>query len=187
MECSAGAAIEQRGRELLDFWGGFGFRGQELSRTSGMTPVVIGLWRQGGAEAGMPVVEIWRRWASSCGRFDGRNQVNGARIEGAQVRRQAAAGARASAEQQIVGRLLTGRGKELSRPWSGLAKEESSGSEDQAARLCRSDRKDGRHRALRPGSGDVMMGAGGEVLKKGCRGASGAIGEGDTRIHSVAG
>ena len=43
MECSAGAAIERRGR-----W----------CRTSGMTPAVIGLWRQGGAGAGMPVVEI---------------------------------------------------------------------------------------------------------------------------------
>src|SRR5688572_32189041 len=101
-----------------------------------MTPAVIGLWRQGGAGVGMPVVEIWRRRASSCGRFDGSDRVNGARIEGAQVKRQAAAGARASAEQQIVGRLLTGRGKKLSLPWSGLAKEESSGSKDQAARLC---------------------------------------------------
>ena len=103
------------------------------------------------------------------------------------MRRQAAAGARASAEQQIVGRLLTGRGKELPLPWSGLAEEESSGSEDQAARLYRSDGKDGRHRALRPGSGDVMMGAGGEVLQKGCRGASAAIGEEGARIHLVAG
>ena len=25
-----GLAFEQRGRELLDFWGGFGFGGQEL-------------------------------------------------------------------------------------------------------------------------------------------------------------
>ena len=135
----------------------------------------------------MPVVEIWRRRASSCGRFDGSNRVNGARIEGAQVRRQATAGAQASAEQQIVGRLLTGWGTELSLPWSGLEKEESSGSEDQAARLCRSDGKDGQHRALGPGSGDVMMGAGGEALQKGCRGASAAIGEGGARIHSVAG
>lgn len=101
-----------------------------------MTPAVIGLWRQGGAGAGMPVVEIWRWRALPCGRFDGSDRFNGARIEGAQVKRQAATGARASAEQQIVGRLLTGRGKELSLPWSGLAKEESSGSEDQAARLC---------------------------------------------------
>ena len=28
-----GLAFEQEGRELLDFWGGFGFRGQELSCT----------------------------------------------------------------------------------------------------------------------------------------------------------
>ena len=28
-----GLAFEQRGRELLDFGGGFGFRGQELSYT----------------------------------------------------------------------------------------------------------------------------------------------------------
>ena len=28
-----GLAFEQKGRELLDFWGGFGFRGQELSYT----------------------------------------------------------------------------------------------------------------------------------------------------------
>src|SRR5687767_1384813 len=135
----------------------------------------------------MPVVEIWRRRASSCGRFDGRDRVNDARIEGAQVRRQAAAGARASAEQQIVGRLLTRREKELSLPWSGLAKEESSGSEDQRRDCVRSDGKDGRHRALRPGSGGVMMGAGGKALQKGCRGASTAIGEGGARIHLVAG
>ena len=87
MECSAYAAIERRG-----WW----------CRTSEMTPAVIGFWRQGGAGAVMPVVEIWRRRASPCGRFDGRDRVNGARIEGAQVRRQAAVGARASAEQQIV-------------------------------------------------------------------------------------
>ena len=124
--------------------------------------------------------------ASPCGRFDRSDRFNGARIEGAQVRRQVAAGARASAEQQIVGRLLTGRGKELSLPWSGLAEEGLSGSEDQAARLCRSDGKDGRHRALGPGSGGVMMGAGGEVLQKGCRGASAAIGEGGARTHLVA-
>src|SRR5688572_32229792 len=106
-----------------------------------MTPAVIGFCRQGGAGADMPVVEIWRRRASSCGRFDRSDRFNGARIEGAQVKRQAAAGARASAEQQIVGRLLTGGGKELSLPWSGLVKEESSGSEDQAARLCSKQRK----------------------------------------------
>ena len=84
MECSAGAAIERRGR-----W----------CRTPGVTPAVIGFCRQGGAGAGMPVVEIWQRRASSCGRVDGSDRVNGARIEGAQVRRRAAAGARASAEQ----------------------------------------------------------------------------------------
>src|SRR5688572_21631130 len=149
MECSARAVIERRG-----WW----------SRTSGMTPAVNGLWRQGGVGAGLPVVEIWRRRASSCGGANGSDRENGARIEGAQVRRQAAAGARASAEQQIVGRLLTGREKELSLPWSGLAEEESSCSEDRVVRLWRGDGKDGRHRALRPGSGDVMMGTGGEVL-----------------------
>ena len=68
-----------------------------------MTPAVIGYWRQGGAGAGLPVVEIWRRRASSCGGANGSDRENGARIEGAQVRRQAAAGAQASAEQQIVG------------------------------------------------------------------------------------
>ena len=82
------------------------------------------------------------------------------------MRRQAAMVAQASAEQQIVGRLLTGREKELSLPWSGLAEEESSRSEDRAAQLWRGDGKDGRPRALQPGSGDVMMGAGGEVLQK---------------------
>nr|TKW21593.1 hypothetical protein SEVIR_4G129300v2 [Setaria viridis] len=76
-----------------------------------MTPAVIGFCRQGGAGAGMPVVEIWRRRASSCGRFDRSDRFNSARIEGAQVKRHAAAGARASAEQQIVGRFLAGRGK----------------------------------------------------------------------------
>ena len=120
MECSAGAAIERRGR-----W----------CRTPGVTPAIIAFCRQGGVGAGRPVVEIWRRRASPCGRFDRSDRFNGARIEGAQVKRHAAVGARASAEQQIVGRLLTGRGKELSLLWSGLAMEESSCSGDQAARL----------------------------------------------------
>jgi len=48
---------------------------------------------------------------SLCGRFDRSDRLNGARIEGAQVRRQADAGAGESAEQQIIGRLLTERGK----------------------------------------------------------------------------
>ena len=51
------------------------------------------------------------------------------------MRRQADAGAGESAEQQIVGRLLTEQGKELSRPRSGLAVEESSCSDDRAAQL----------------------------------------------------
>jgi len=34
-----GLAFEQRGRELLDFWGSFGFWGQELSYT-------VVFWRQ---------------------------------------------------------------------------------------------------------------------------------------------
>src|SRR5688572_7721974 len=106
MECSARAVIERRGR-----W----------SRTSGMTPAVIGHGRQGGAGAGLPVVEIWRRRASSCGGADGSDRENGARIEGAQVRRQAAAGARASAEQHIVGTASNraGKGTVAAAVWVG--------------------------------------------------------------------
>ena len=46
MECSAGAAIERRGR-----W----------CRTPGVTPAIIAFRRQGGVGAGRLVVEIWRR------------------------------------------------------------------------------------------------------------------------------
>ena len=126
MECSAGAAIEQRGR-----W----------CRTPGVTPAIIAFCRQGGVGA----VDWWLRFggkrASSCGRGDRSDRLNGARIEGAQVRRQADAGAGESAEQQIVGRLLTERGKELSRLRSGLAVEESSCSGDRAAQLWLKGRK----------------------------------------------
>ena len=46
MECSAGAAIEQRGR-----WCG----------TPGVTPAIIVFCRQGGVGAGRLVVEIWQK------------------------------------------------------------------------------------------------------------------------------
>ena len=86
----------------------------------------------------MPVVDIWRRRASSCGRVDGSDQVNDARIKGAQVRRQAVGGERG---EQIVRRLLTGRGKELSLPRFGLAEEESSRSADRGGATVEGQRK----------------------------------------------
>nr|TKW38151.1 hypothetical protein SEVIR_1G095600v2 [Setaria viridis] len=115
----------------------------------------------------MPVVEIWRRRASPCGRFDGRDRVNDARIEGAQVKRHAAAGARASAEQQIVGRLLTGRRKRSCRcRGRGWRRRNRRVAKTRRHDCVRSDGKDGRHWALRPGSSGVMMGAGGEAPQK---------------------
>ena len=78
----------------------------------------------------MPVVEIWRRRASSCGGSDGSDRGNDARSEGAQVRRQAATVRGRARSNRLPGRLLTGWKKELSLPRSGLAEEESSCSED---------------------------------------------------------
>src|SRR5688572_10308432 len=106
-----------------------------------MTLAVIGHQGRGGAGAVLPVVEIWRRRASSCGGSNGSDRGDGARSEGAQVRRQAAAVVWASAEQQIVGSVaLIGRKKELSRSWSGLAEEESSRSVSGVARRWRCGR-----------------------------------------------